>query len=102
MPLRIQARAFSVLNRPKPNYPGHVPLTFVERCGLAVGSALGSMLDHHRHGTAYPLLTPSVLSILTDTRRPSRCPRRGNMQTLLHHPSATEHAVASHRPPYPP
>ncbi|KAI5246591.1 Coq4-domain-containing protein [Aureobasidium subglaciale] len=49
--LRIQARSFSVLNRPKPNYPGHVPLTFVERCGLAVGSALGSMLDHHRHGT---------------------------------------------------
>ncbi|THW50548.1 Coq4-domain-containing protein [Aureobasidium pullulans] len=49
MPLRFQTRSFSVLNRPKPNYPGHVPLTFVERCGLAVGSAFGSMLDHHRH-----------------------------------------------------
>ncbi|CAD0110074.1 unnamed protein product [Aureobasidium uvarum] len=49
MPLRIHTRSFSVLSRPKPNYPGHVPLTVVERCGLAVGSALGSMLDHHRH-----------------------------------------------------
>jgi ubiquinone biosynthesis protein COQ4 len=49
--MRISTRSFSVLNRPRPNYPGHVPLTIVERCGLAVGSALGSMLDHHRHGT---------------------------------------------------
>jgi hypothetical protein len=97
--LRIQTRSFSVLNRPKPNYPGHVPLTFVERCGLAVGSALGSMLDHHRHGT---VLNLSVQAIPTDTPRPSRCPRRGNMQALLHHPSTTEHAVASYRPPYPP
>ncbi|KAI4724908.1 Coq4-domain-containing protein [Aureobasidium sp. EXF-10728] len=67
MPLRIHARSFSVLSRPKPNYPGHVPLTVVERCGLAVGSALGSMLDHHRHGTyALSTLQPSSLLTLSD------------------------------------
>lgn len=43
-------RAFSVLNRPPPNYPGHVPLTKVERLGLAVGSAVGSLWDVRRHG----------------------------------------------------
>ncbi|KAL1305972.1 hypothetical protein AAFC00_004109 [Neodothiora populina] len=40
---------FSVLRRPPPNYPGHVPLTMIERVGLAVGSAVGSMVNHHRH-----------------------------------------------------
>ncbi|KIW40370.1 ubiquinone biosynthesis protein coq4, mitochondrial [Exophiala oligosperma] len=42
-------RAFSVLNRPPPNYPGHVPLTGVERVGLAVGSAITSLLNPYRH-----------------------------------------------------
>ncbi|KAF2089991.1 ubiquinone biosynthesis protein coq4, mitochondrial [Saccharata proteae CBS 121410] len=41
-------RPFSVLNRPPPNYPGHVPLTVVERSLLALGSALGSFLDPRR------------------------------------------------------
>lgn len=41
-------RHFSILNRPPPNYPGHVPLTVVERVGLAVGSSIASLLDHHR------------------------------------------------------
>ena len=75
MPLRIQTRSFSVLSRPKPNYPGHVPLNIVERCGLAVGSALGSMLNHHRHGIAYRLLELNMFRNLTDPPRPSRCPR---------------------------
>ena len=44
-----QRRSFSILNRPPPSYPGHVPLTLTERAGLAVGSAVTSMLDHHRH-----------------------------------------------------
>ncbi|KKA17077.1 Ubiquinone biosynthesis protein coq4, mitochondrial Precursor [Rasamsonia emersonii CBS 393.64] len=44
----IALRAFSVLNRPPPNYPGHVPLTFVERGALAVGSAVGSLLNPRR------------------------------------------------------
>ncbi|RJE23210.1 hypothetical protein PHISCL_04463 [Aspergillus sclerotialis] len=41
-------RSFSVLNRPSPNYPGHVPLTFAERGALAVGSAVGSLLNPRR------------------------------------------------------
>lgn len=43
-------RSFSVLNRPPPNYPGHVPLTCIERGALAVGSALGSLLNPRRGG----------------------------------------------------
>ncbi|KAF2220205.1 coenzyme Q biosynthesis protein Coq4-domain-containing protein [Elsinoe ampelina] len=49
LPPGIRYQAFSVLNRPPPNYPGHVPLTFLERTGLAVGSAIASMVDHYRH-----------------------------------------------------
>lgn len=44
-------RSFSVLNRPPPKYPGHVPLTFVERGALAVGSAVGSLLNPRRGGS---------------------------------------------------
>lgn len=42
-------RMFSVLNRPPPNYPGHVPLTFLERGALAIGSAFGSLRNPYRH-----------------------------------------------------
>lgn len=42
-------RPFSVLNRPPPNYPGHVPLTGLERVGLAIGSAVTSLIDPYRH-----------------------------------------------------
>ncbi|KAM4065048.1 coenzyme Q (ubiquinone) biosynthesis protein coq4 domain-containing protein [Hirsutella rhossiliensis] len=42
-------RAFSALNRPPPNYPGHVPLTTVERAGLAIGSSVMSLIDPYRH-----------------------------------------------------
>ncbi|KAK4989447.1 Ubiquinone biosynthesis protein [Elasticomyces elasticus] len=41
-------RPFSVLRRPPPNYPGHVPLTTIERGGLAVGSAFMSLLNPRR------------------------------------------------------
>ena len=44
------ARSFSVLNRPSPKYPGHVPLTVVEHGALAVGSAVGALLDPRRAG----------------------------------------------------
>lgn len=44
-------RPFSILNRPPPKYPGHVPLTFVERGALAVGSAVGSIINPRRGGT---------------------------------------------------
>ena len=43
-------RPFSVLNRPPPNYPGHVPLTTIERGALAVGSAIGSLINPRRAG----------------------------------------------------
>ncbi|KAF3765077.1 putative Coq4 [Cryphonectria parasitica EP155] len=43
-----QPRPFSVLSRPTPNYPGHVPLTRVERAGLAIGSGIMSFLDPYR------------------------------------------------------
>lgn len=43
------ARRFSVLNRPPPNYPGHVPLTLLERGALAVGSAVGALRNPYRH-----------------------------------------------------
>lgn len=49
-------RRFSALNRPPPNYPGHVPLTRVERAGLAIGSGVMSLIDPYRHGTASPHL----------------------------------------------
>ncbi|KJZ75697.1 Ubiquinone biosynthesis protein coq4 [Hirsutella minnesotensis 3608] len=42
-------RSFSALERPPPNYPGHVPLTRTERVGLAVGSAVMSLIDPYRH-----------------------------------------------------
>ena len=43
-------RSFSVLQRPPPSYPGHVPLNVPERFGLAIGSAIGSLLNPYRHG----------------------------------------------------
>lgn len=49
-------RRFSVLNRPPPNYPGHVPLTRLERFGLAIGSGIGSYLDPYRGGKPVPSL----------------------------------------------
>lgn len=49
LPTSTRLAAFSVLQRPPPNYPGHVPLTSLERIGLAFGSALASLTNHHRH-----------------------------------------------------
>ncbi|KAK3330926.1 ubiquinone biosynthesis protein coq-4 [Apodospora peruviana] len=42
------SRRFSILNRPPPNYPGHVPLTRLERAGLMIGSGLMSLRDPRR------------------------------------------------------
>ncbi|TVY21614.1 Coenzyme Q biosynthesis protein 4 [Lachnellula arida] len=46
--ISLNSRSFGVLNRPPPNYEGHVPLTRVERAGLAVGSAVMSWLNPRR------------------------------------------------------
>ncbi|WYZ45567.1 hypothetical protein EsH8_VIII_000883 [Colletotrichum jinshuiense] len=41
-------RPFSVLNRPPPNYPGHVPLNKIERTSLAIGAGIWSLLSPYR------------------------------------------------------
>ena len=43
-------RKFSVLNRPAPNYEGHVPLNGLEKSALAIGSAFMALRDPYRHG----------------------------------------------------
>lgn len=52
--LAVHTRPFSVLNRPPPNYEGHVPLTTLERGALAIGSAIGSLINPRRGGTHHP------------------------------------------------
>lgn len=47
-PMHSFIREFSILNRPPPNYPSHVPLTFIERSALALGSAITSLLNPRR------------------------------------------------------
>lgn len=42
--------SFSALARPPPNYEGHIPLNLPERGLLAVGSAIGSLLNPRRGG----------------------------------------------------
>ncbi|KZZ90513.1 ubiquinone biosynthesis protein coq-4 [Moelleriella libera RCEF 2490] len=45
------SRPFSVLNRPPPKYPGHVPLTKTERLSMAIGSSVMALFNPpHRHG----------------------------------------------------
>jgi ubiquinone biosynthesis protein COQ4 len=65
--ITASARLFSVLRRPPPNYPGHVPLTSIERTGLAVGSAVMSLLNPRRGGipvTRIRLVTFFELTLL--------------------------------------
>ena len=46
--IRRHAPRFSVLSRPAPSYPGHVPLTPLERITLALSSAAASLLQPRR------------------------------------------------------
>ncbi|KAI9718010.1 MAG: Ubiquinone biosynthesis protein [Chrysothrix sp. TS-e1954] len=48
IPLLVGRQAFSVLNRPKPNYEGHIPLNLTERTALTLASAFGSLFNPHR------------------------------------------------------
>lgn len=48
--ITLATRSFSVQHRPAPNYPGHVPLTSIERGGLAVGSAVMAFFNPYRAG----------------------------------------------------
>ncbi|KAK2764766.1 coenzyme Q biosynthesis protein Coq4 [Colletotrichum kahawae] len=42
------SRPFSVLNRPPPNYDGHVPLNRIEKASLAIGAGIWSLLSPYR------------------------------------------------------
>jgi ubiquinone biosynthesis protein COQ4 len=52
----------SSLTRPPPNYPGHVPLTRIEKAALAIGSGLMSLRDPRRGGKLFAHLLVSVFS----------------------------------------
>ena len=80
-PIAQSIRCFSVLNRPPPNYEGHIPLTRTERLGLAIGSGLGSFLDPRRGGTYYTMLYWIWVS---DTTRSHRVFRRSYRAAILH------------------
>lgn len=73
-------RSFSVLNRPPPNYPGHVPLTHVERAGLAIGSGLMSLVNPYRGDLiaafAEATSTPYFIPRLRDAMLRSQTGRR--------------------------
>jgi hypothetical protein len=63
------SRAFSVLNRPPPSYDGHVPLTRIEKGALAVGSALGAIVNPRRAGT-FLQASPYTIADCTHSSRP--------------------------------
>jgi ubiquinone biosynthesis protein COQ4 len=73
-------RTFSVLNRPPPNYPGHVPLTGVERAALTIGSGLISFFNPRRADTiaafAEVTATPYFIYRLRDAMLASPTGRR--------------------------
>ncbi|KAK6358861.1 Ubiquinone biosynthesis protein [Orbilia brochopaga] len=73
----VSSRAFSVLNRPPPNYPGHVPLTAPERLFLAAGAALMSFIDPRR-GDMIALLGETTAQPFFITRL---------RDTMLRHPT---------------
>jgi hypothetical protein len=94
----FETRQFSVLNRPPPNYEGHIPLTVAERLGLALGSGLGSFLDPRRGGIH--VFQPSDQWIATDTPRSHRILRRSHCATLFHIQASGTDASKSHRTSY--
>ncbi|KAL2023520.1 hypothetical protein VTK56DRAFT_2128 [Thermocarpiscus australiensis] len=48
IPSRSRHFSLSSLTRPPPNYPGHVPLSRLEKAALAIGSGLMSLRDPRR------------------------------------------------------
>lgn len=55
---------FSALARPPPNYEGHIPLNPPERAILAVGSAIGALLNPRRGGKPPDLLLGFYIYLL--------------------------------------
>ncbi|KAJ5572858.1 hypothetical protein N7450_009842 [Penicillium hetheringtonii] len=88
-PCTSNLRPFSVLNRPQPNYPGHIPLTTIERGALAIGSALGSLVNPRRAANNAP-------------KRPHRSSRRSNRNPILYLPTPQRNALGPNRPTNPP
>ncbi|KAK6524282.1 Ubiquinone biosynthesis protein [Orbilia ellipsospora] len=89
-----QRRPFSVLHRPPPNYPNHVPLKLPERLFLAAGSALISFLDPRR-GDLIALLgettaQPFFITRLRDTMLRNPTGRR----ILRDKPRITSHSLS--------
>jgi ubiquinone biosynthesis protein COQ4 len=64
--ISLSQRPFSVLNRPPPNYPGHVPLNRIERAGLAAGSAVMSLFDPYRAGNCFLNVLLALLMAMVD------------------------------------
>jgi hypothetical protein len=94
-------RAFSVLKRPPPNYPGHVPLTFWEQGLLAIGSAVGSLWNPRRGGLA--ITAPHLAQSTTPTDRSPRshCGTwRSYRNPLLHISAPGRHALQPYRQAY--
>jgi hypothetical protein len=93
--LSLNSRHFSVLNRPPPNYPGHVPLTRIEKAGLAVGSAVMSLMDPYRGG----IYSSNILSFgSVEDRADERCrfdssSWRSYCNAVLHLPSPGRNAL---------
>lgn len=93
--------SFSVLNRPPPNYEGHIPLTWWERAGLAIGSGLGSFLDPRRGGNSIFKRYTYLAQVLTNRFRSHSRLRRSNRPTFLHRPPPFHNALTPNRPPNP-
>ncbi|KAI9716093.1 MAG: Ubiquinone biosynthesis protein [Candelaria pacifica] len=90
----IYCRAFSALNRPAPNYQGHVPLTSPERGALAVGSAFVSLLNPRRGDLIAALgeatATPYFIYRLRDAMLADPTGRR----ILRNRPRITSHTLS--------
>lgn len=66
VPNTTSSRPFSLssLTRPPPNYPGHVPLSRIEKAALAIGSGVMSLRDPRRGGKrTQPTYTFSCLTL---------------------------------------
>jgi ubiquinone biosynthesis protein COQ4 len=58
-----KSRSVHTIPRPKPAYPGHIPLTPFENGFLAVGSALMSLIDTRRAGKHFPIFYSGYISL---------------------------------------
>ena len=88
------ARPFSILNRPPPNYPGHVPLTKLERVGLAAGSAITSLLNPRRHDMIAALGEATAQPYFITTLRDRMLSHPTGRRILRDRPRITSHSLS--------